>query len=878
MEIQILDVDYTMVDNKPIVRFFGRNKEGESVCCFYSGPLPYFYAGGKDAEDILKKEGFVYEKSGMKVAINPDAPLSLFRVWLNDPSKTPDIRDKLKSLGLDVYEADIPFKNRVMCDLDFSGMGWLDVQGNIINTESVSASRSVQAKEIKRTEKDENAQFKMLAMDIETLMDSGKMDMKSNTIIIVSFVFSHPYNGKRSMVLSTRNGDGVNYYENEKAMLEGVKNIINGFDPDFITGYNINAFDLPSIIARMEKYKLRPVFGRCRQKRAFVKKVSAREKVYVPGRVVIDAYEIVKKDFSMPRYDLGVVCETLLQKGKTNVKHSEIGTFYHGTKEQFGRLVEYAANDSALVMEIIERLHLMDKYIALAKISGTLLQDVLNSGETARIENLLLREFNKHGYILPCKASDREMTKREAEREGKLVGGYVIEPDKGIHSNVAVFDFKSMYPSIIETYNICPTTLVQSGNSGDVIKTPSGAMFYKKSVREGIVPKIVSNLMKERGVARKRLKSAKTPEKVRALDAEQWALKIMSNAFYGHLGYVRARIYNMDTANAVTSCGRELIKKTVEYVGKKYGYKIVYGDTDSLMVKIENGSLDEIYEIGNKIAEDVTKQLEGSLELKFEKIFKRFLPLTKKRYAAWSFDKMEAGWKDRIETKGIETVRRDWCKLVSETVGAVLEILLKGGNIKEAENHFKGVLEGLVNGKIPIQKLEITKSMTKQTKGYKGMQPHIELAKKIQKRSPSEAPKIGDRIRYVIVKGTDLLCKRAEDPAFVLEKGLKIDPKYYIDNQLLPPLERLFTSIGVSKSELLGNGKQRGLLEILNSIKESQTTLRAADVTGFVCSGCGKFFQKVPLSGCCECGAGFVFSSQGGMAREIETSAISQKQ
>ncbi len=1254
MEMQILDADYIVVDNRPVVRFFGKNREGESVCCFYSGMLPYFYVSGKGCEEILKKEGLEYEKSNMKPATEPDCQKEIFKVWLKDPSKTPDVRDKLRGYGFEPYEADIPFKYRVMADMGLLGMGWIDAIGSTMRTESVLVAKPVNAKEIKRVEELGNAPFRMMALDIETLMGADMPDVKKDPVIMVSLLFSQPHNGKTEMVLSTRSGEGVNYYENEKAMLEGLISIITGFDPDFIAGYNINGFDLPALIARMAANRIRPVFGRCSQKAAFSKKISQREKAYIPGRVVIDAYEIVKKDFSLARYDLGMVAESLLKKKKAGVKHSEINTFFRGTKEQYKKLVEYSLTDAALVMELLQKLNLVDKYLALARVSGALIQDVLGGGETTRIENLLLREFNKSGYIMPCKASDSEIAKREREKEGKLVGGYVIEPEKGLHSNVLVFDFKcfigstpiltnrgvipiqeivdkklkvkvysysaekqgfvgadivnyfkyklhgggelikvnaangseliatpnhmffvydrnknqisekpaneltttdllleplsleikethnispnkakflgylfsegystrryithlnhittasqsimtfgsneteivsdcvgaikneygylpgvynrestlnvrvtnkeiyddishmllkiryknresspssiqrvpaeifassrdakamflkayfsgdgtvnhirkeivltsrnkkiiediklllmhfgihshiskfktwnkfkgeqieayylqingknnmklfareigfvgkkqakllkvigevktqhkwmlknnikliriskierigaektdyvydlqvnneshsfladfllvhnSMYPSIIETYNICPTTLVKGeAEEAKVNKTPSGVAFHKKDIREGVVPRIVNRLMKERQVVKKRLKLEKDPAKVRALDAEQWAVKIMSNAFYGYLGYVRAKTYNLDLANAVTSCGRDLIKKTVSFVEKEYGYKVVYGDTDSLMVKVPEKPMDELLEIGEKIAKEVTKQLHGSLELNFEKILKRFLPLTKKRYAAWSFEKTEDGWKDRIETRGIETVRRDWCRLVSETVGDVLEILMKREGVKEAEDYFKNVVKQLVEGKIPIQKLEVTKSMTKHAKGYKGMQPHIELVKKMQKRSPADAPGIGDRVRYVIVKGTDLLSKRAEDPLFVMEKGLKIDSGYYIENQLLPPLERLFAGIGISKSELLGNGKQRGLLEIINSQKAvGEAKLKAGDVTGFMCVGCHKFFASMPLSGCCDCGAELAFSSQKGMGREIE--------
>jgi hypothetical protein len=156
--------------------------------------------------------------------------------------------------------------------------------------------------------------------------------------------------------------------------------------------------------------------------------------------------------------------------------------------------------------------------------------------------------------------------------------------------------------------------------------------------------------------------------------------------------------------------------------------------------------------------------------------------------------------------------------------------------------------------------------MTKQPKNYAGIQPHIELVKKMQVRSPAEVPGIGDRIGYVIVKGTGLLSKRAEDPVYVIEKGLETDSQYYIENQLLPPLERIFGALGFSKSELLGNGKQMFIFDAIKkqTTKEPLKEIPISEVTGFICTRCSKYYQRIPLVGVCECGGEVVFSSSQG--------------
>ena len=163
------------------------------------------------------------------------------------------------------------------------------------------------------------------------------------------------------------------------------------------------------------------------------------------------------------------------------------------------------------------------------------MQDTLDSGETGRIENFLLREFNKAGYIFPCKPEQYDVSKRELDRKKELKGGFVLEPDRGLHSSIAVLDFKSMYPSIIKTFNMCPTTLIKDYSpeveNENFHETPLGARFVKKDVKGGIIPKIVDKLMKERSSTKRALRKEADPAMKNSLFAKQWALKIMANAF-----------------------------------------------------------------------------------------------------------------------------------------------------------------------------------------------------------------------------------------------------------------------------------------------------------------------------------------------------------
>ncbi|MCD6590671.1 MAG: DNA polymerase elongation subunit [Candidatus Aenigmarchaeota archaeon] len=877
MLLQVLDVDYALVNEKPIIRIFGRTEAGETVCVFYENFMPYFYVMGDNVEDTLKNEGNVLavEKVKRFMPIGYQTKMTeLYRITLKNPARTPELRDRLILKGFKVFEADIPFKYRFMADHDVGGMGWIDVEVlKSVNTNTVKTKLKVHAKNIKNINKDEMCKLKYLAVDIECIPRKGIgiPDSKSDPIIMISLAFSEPYKGKDSIVLATRPDNDVMYFEQEKEMLEKFIDIVTDYDPDIITGYNVNNFDMPYIIDRLQENGIPPLFGRC-NKAVMKKQLMGRFKINITGRAIIDTYEIIKRDFSFKRYDLNTVSEGLLNEQKEPVKKSQIAKYWNGTQNEYKMLIKYSIKDAVLALKLLLEKNLLDKYIGLSKVSGLLLQDVLDSGETSRIEFLLLKEFNRQGFILPCKPTQVEVKKREKEKV--LEGGFVVEPEKGLHKSVIVLDFKSMYPSLIRTYNICPTTLIVDGGETKHIVSPSGAKFVSENVRKGIIPRILEKLMAERQKVKKQMKTEKNIEKVRELSAKQLALKIMSNAFYGYFGYTRAKVYSVDIANSITSFGRETIKKTKKYIESKFGYKVVYGDTDSVMVKIGKNDIEDIRKIGIEISKDVTNILPGVMELEFEKIFMRFLPLTKKRYAAWSFEWDGEKWVEKIETKGIETVRRDWCDLTSETIEQILNIILRRDDIKAAVEYFKKVANEVAKNKIPIEKLVITKTMTKSADGYAGVQPHAELVKKIKKRNPAEAPGIGDRIGYVIIKGLEMISKRAEDPSYVLEKGLEIDSKYYIENQLLPPLERIFNALGISKNELLGKGKQINLIGAIANGQSNNVNIvdeiSSDEFTGFVCLKCHKTYDIPPLSGSCVCGNELLFSSPKGPAKKIK--------
>ncbi len=901
IEMQILDCDYIMFNNKPLVRLFGKTKEGESICALTSKTLPYFYLDVKaqaagdghvirsveQAKEEIEKNGKEFDARAEIIEkilpIGYQQPKNILKIFGRDPSAVPDMKEAFMKYGTP-YEADILFKYRYLVDSGFKGMTWVRVNGKPAHT-SIVKCMAIEADSIEPIQDAGiagNAPLRYLSLDIESVSDSDDRipEAEKDGIVIISLCFFPDYKSKRTLVLSAKpvkTGSDVIACSDEKEMMKKFIEIVNDYNPDIVIGYNINNFDLPFIVKRLEVLQLPRDFGRT-EKNVFCRKLALGHTCSMIGRVVVDPYEIIKKDpwVKFKRYDLGTIAKAMLGEGKMEMGGiREMRGLWNGNQEQIKKFIDYSRVDAELAMRLVIEKGLLDKFLELAKISGLLLQDALG-GQSQRHECKLLHEFRKRNMIMPCKPDDSDIEKFEEEREDKgLKGAIVLEPIVGLHKDcsILVLDFTSLYPSLIRTYNICPTTLLLSGDE-DHFASPDGVKFVKHEIREGVLPAILRELMEARAATKKQLKTAATPEQKRLLDAKQLALKDMANSLYGYTGYMRARLYVMDVANSVTGYGRENIMKTKKIIEDNFHKTVTYGDTDSIFIKTNTTDLEEAEKEGIKISSFVTEELPGVLDLKFEKIYKTFLILTKKRYAGWKFEKDGDKWKDKIEMKGIETVRRDWCSLTGETMLKILHIILKEGDIQKAAKFVRTVIEDLSAGKTPLEKLTIIKGVTRALSSYKGVQPHVELAKKIGKRDPTKSVIVGERLGYVIVKGNQLVSKRAEDPDYVKEKGLEIDPQYYIENQLLPPIERIFEVCGVNKSELIEGSHQKKLFELFGTKAAEIKTPEQTVLKGFdsvVCKKCDWSFRRPPLMGKCpQCGSSLFFQKDGSIGASVE--------
>ena len=367
-------------------------------------------------------------------------------------------------------------------------------------------------------------------------------------------------------------------------------------------------------------------------------------------------------------------------------------------------------------------------------------------------------------------------------------------------------------------------------------------------MRKGLLPEILESLLSARKKAKADLKKETDPFKKKVLDGRQLALKISANSVYGFTGATVGKLPCIEISQSVTAFGRMMIEQTKNEVENKYttenGYEhkaeVIYGDTDSVMVKFGVDTVAESMKLGEEAADYVSAKFIKPIKLEFEKVYFPYLLINKKRYAGLYWTRPEKY--DKMDCKGIETVRRDNCPLVAKLMNECLRKCLIERDPKAAMEYAKQNISDLLCNRVDISQLVITKELTKTDKDYANKQAHVELANKMRKRDAGSAPKLGDRVPYVIIsasKGVPAY-QKAEDPIYVLENNIPIDAQHYLHNQLAKPLLRLFEPI-------LGDKAESTLLRGEHTLTKTVLVSKKSALSGFTvkkatCLGC-----KVPL-------------------------------
>ncbi|KAJ5083557.1 DNA polymerase delta catalytic subunit [Penicillium angulare] len=623
-----------------------------------------------------------------------------------------------------------------------------------------------------------------------------------------------------SLIINTQ----VLQFQKESDLLMEWRNFIEKVDPDVIIGYNIANFDFPYLLDRAKHLKCDnfPYWTRLRKTKTEAKESSFSSKqmgnretkaTNTNGRIQLDLLQLVQRDHQLRSYTLNSVSYEFLREQKEDVHHTMITELFNGTPDSRRRLAVYCLKDAYLPQRLMDKLMCLVNYTEMARVTGVPFNYLLSRGQQVKFISQLFRKALEQDLVIPN-------TKPQDEQDYE--GATVIEPKRGYYGvPVATLDFASLYPSIIQAHNLCYTTLLNKGivekmqykKDEDYIVTPNGDMFCTEKIRKGLLTQILEELLGARKRAKKELATETDPFKKAVLNGRQLALKVSANSVYGLTGATVGKLPCLPIASSTTSYGRQMIEKTKKEVEEKYtianGYthdaEVIYGDTDSVMVKFGVTDLADAMKLGEEAAEYVSAKFIKPIKLEFEKVYFPYLLINKKRYAGLYWTNTVKH--DKMDTKGIETVRRDNCLLVQNVIETVLNKILIERNIDAAQEYVRATISDLLQNKVDLSKLVITKAYAQ--KEYAAKQAHVELAKRMAKRDAGSAPALGDRVAYVMIRGAanSKNYERAEDPLFVLEHNVPIDTKYYLENQLTNPLQRIFEPIlGEKKANQLLNG------------------------------------------------------------------------
>ncbi|CAL8087292.1 unnamed protein product [Orchesella dallaii] len=755
----------------------------------------------------------------------------------------------LGNCAYQAFESNLDFESRFMVDRDVVGCNWIElpagkytVRNADLTSKSTEITRGVSTMSRSQIEADiaydkmishapegewsKVAPFRILSFDIECAGRKGVFPEpdKDPVIQIANMVVrqgeSEPFI-KTIFTLKTCAaiiGSHVISYDNETELLQAWGDFVRKVDPDLITGYNINNFDLWYLLNRATHLKATNFhfLGRIKNIQSVARDVVLQSKqmgrrenksINIEGRVIFDLLLVLVRDYKLRSYTLNSVSFHFLGEQKEDVHHSIITDLQNGNEQSRRRLAVYCLKDALLPLRLLDKLMCVINYMEMARVTGVPLHYLLTRGQQIKVVSQLLRKAKEHDYIMP--------TYQGVGSDEQYEGATVIEPLRGYYDvPIATLDFTSLYPSIMMAHNLCYTSLLRPSQTSSMdpdkfIRTPSNNFFVKASVRKGILPVILEDLLGARKKAKNDLKNEKDPFKRKVLDGRQLALKISANSVYGFTGAQVGKLPCLEISQSVTAFGRMMIEQTKNEVEKKYcvenGYahdaKVIYGDTDSVMVRFGAKTVADAMVMGKEAAEFVSSKFVSPIKLEFEKVYFPYLLINKKRYAGLYFTKPEIH--DKMDCKGLETVRRDNCPLVANVLNTCLEKILVQRDPTGAVAYAKSVISDLLRNKLDISQLVITKELTKTEKEYAAKQAHVELANKMKKRDAGTAPKLGDRVPYVIIaaaKNTPAY-QKAEDPIYVLENNIPIDAIYYLENQLSKPLTRIFEPILGEKTE-----------------------------------------------------------------------------
>ena len=771
----ILQASYRIRAGVPVVHLYGRLNDGRSFLVRDTRQRPCFFVPADEADavrSILGREPQPSELRSMSGA-------SLCRVEVGVPSDAPPARDALHAAGVDTLEADVRFAVRYLIDRDIKGACL--IQGDGTPGEGVDV-----VFDDPELEPDHEADAvplapRILSFDIET-------DGRAQELLAVSL---YGLGADEVLIVDPRERPmpaGAVGYASEAAVLDAFCARVAELDPDVITGWNVVDFDL-SVLAKVAARVARPLrLGRddgeirIRRPEGYFGSGSAS----IPGRLVLDGMDLLRGAFvRVEDYSLDAVSRAVLGEGKAleGDVHDRVGEILANYRADLPAFARYARTDARLPLEILEKLDLVNLAFARSRLTGMTPDRVAAS--IASFDFLYLSALRKRGRAAPSvRSGDSRVHVAQA-------GGHVLDPRVGLHDNVWVFDFRSLYPSIIRTFNIDPLGFVADPGGQDVIVLDNGVGFRREPA---ILPGMLDELFPRREAAK------------RAGDAvASQAIKILMNSFYGVLGTPACRFHNAAIANAITGQGRHLLLWSRAWFEAR-GLEVLYGDTDSLFVSSGEVDPQQACARGERLCREINVDLEAyvsgrwrvesALELEFEKLYLRLI-LPSVRHGGAGARKRYAGLKHGavpgdVEFVGMEVVRRDWTELAKQVQRELYQRLFGGEPVEEYLLEVAGALRRGELDELLVYRKGLRKSLESYTASTP---PHVAAARK------SKAPP-GRVIAYVMTTA---------GPEPLDARTAELDREHYLDRQIRPVAEPVLQSLGLAFERVIGDDRQLGL-------------------------------------------------------------------
>ena len=642
-------------------------------------------------------------------------------------------------------------------------------------------------------------QPKILSVDIETYTPNYmEIAPEKNPILMISFYakdFQKVFVWKRFK----NDLDYIEFVESEAELIQKFKETVETYKPDILTGYFSDGFDLPYIKTRADKYKIKLDLGLDFSEFKIEKRRDTT--VQITGITHLDIFKFIKKIMSgtlnTEKYNLNAVASELLGEKKIEVDLNELSAAWDDNKD-IKKFCEYNLNDARLSYKLADKL--MPTISEMVKITGLTIYDINRMGFSQLVEWYLLKQAPNFNEIAPNKPTNEQVTER---RMLTYKGAFVFEPKPGLFDNIVVFDYRSLYPTIIGSHNVGPGTINCDCCKEDATLAPlDDEKIWFCSKKKGFIPTLIEDLITRRTRIKEIIKD-QTDERFTILDARQNTLKLLANSFYGYLGFFMARWYSIGCAQATTAYGRFYIKQVIEKA-QKAGFEVLYSDTDSVFLALNEKTKQDAINFSEKI----NQNLPGLMELEFDGFYPSGIFVSSK-VSAYGAKKKYAliDEKGELKIKGFESVRRNWSLIAKEVQERVLNMVLKDHDHKTALKYAKTVIDDLRNKRVPIDKVIIHTQLQKEIEDYDARGPHVAVAQRLRNQGINVGP--GSIIKFVVTQGDDIIRNRAKLPDEISIKDYDAD--YYVTHQVVPAIERIFNVLGYTKEELLETKDQTKL-------------------------------------------------------------------